>query len=76
MTRAATRAEIATDCQKEKKRIPLTHKNFGTGLQFSNLCDHESIRKKLEAYLKGLRSSFTTTQNIAKQYNARQILML
>jgi len=29
---AATRAEIATDCQKEKKRIPLTQRNFGTGL--------------------------------------------
>lgn len=32
MTPAATSAEMPTDCQKEKKRIPLTQRNFGTGL--------------------------------------------
>lgn len=29
---AATKIEMAIDCQKEKKRIPFTHRNFGTGL--------------------------------------------
>ena len=28
----ATRVEIAIDCQNEKKRIPFTQRNFGTGL--------------------------------------------
>ena len=32
MTRAATRMETPMDCQKEKNRIPLTQRNFGTGL--------------------------------------------
>ena len=32
MTPAATRMEIPMDCQKEKNKIPLTQRNFGTGL--------------------------------------------
>jgi hypothetical protein len=31
MTWVATRMEIPIDCQKEKKRIPFTQRNFGTG---------------------------------------------
>lgn len=33
MTPAATRMETPRACQNEKKRIPLTHRNFGTGLR-------------------------------------------
>jgi hypothetical protein len=32
MAPAATRMEIAIDCQNEKNKMPLTHRNFGTGL--------------------------------------------
>lgn len=28
----ATRVEMTTDCQNEKKRIPFTQRNLGTGL--------------------------------------------
>jgi hypothetical protein len=31
MTFQATRAEMAMDCQKEKKRMPLTQRNLGVG---------------------------------------------
>jgi hypothetical protein len=33
MTPAATRIEMARDCQNEKNRIPLTQRNFGIGLK-------------------------------------------
>lgn len=33
MAPAATRREMPVDCQKEKKRIPLTQRNLGTGLE-------------------------------------------
>ena len=32
MTLAATRMEMTKDCQNEKKRMPFTQRNFGTGL--------------------------------------------
>ena len=32
MTPEEARMETRTDCQKEKKRMPLTHMNLGTGL--------------------------------------------
>lgn len=32
MTPTATRKEMPMDCQKEKKRMPLTQRNLGTGL--------------------------------------------
>ena len=32
MTSAATRIEMPMDCQNEKKRMPFTQRNFGTGL--------------------------------------------
>lgn len=32
MAPAATRMEMPMACQKEKKRMPLTQRNFGTGL--------------------------------------------
>ena len=69
----ATRMEMKRDCQKEKKRIPLTQRNLGTGLVESK---RVSTIEEFAAHRKGLRSSFTHIQNMAKQYKAKHMLML
>jgi hypothetical protein len=42
ITPAATRMEMASDCQNEKKRMPLTQRNFGMGLK------HGQTRRKYD----------------------------